>query len=342
MSETIKYTPTGIDINPPESQKGPEKIENIEISFNKDSVEINFHNLDLNVNNPNSPEIIITFEKQPITLEVGKTYGLHNVCFDKETPKMLEIAKEAETLLQIPENERPRKVMELLRKHLEFAYDDKVETLSKTEPERAKWVKENIQGLVYNFPLSEIFEKEFGLCRHLSIAYLWLAQYAGLEGVEMKNHEKIINIQRTDNGEKLFKMAEVGQPAPEHSWVEIKTSDGKWIPVDPSTKLVGDTKEGTEMFKKANYLGIFFGADWKAEPNELAFNIPNVPFFSPGESKKETQCRLTLSSTKSRISGMKKIPPTNIPYLGEGKLIINTTDRDGVMNLRIVDVKKQI
>lgn len=98
---------------------------------------------------------------------------------------MQSLATEAETLLELPENERPARVLEILRSKMHYAYNDVIEKLSETDPDLAKWVAENT-GLnassVSNVTLSELMERGYGVCRHLATAYLWLAQKAGLKG----------------------------------------------------------------------------------------------------------------------------------------------------------------
>lgn len=38
-----------------------------------------------------------------------------------------------------------------------------------------------------------------------------------------------------------------------HAWVEFRMNDNTWLPVDPSTELVGDTEEGMATFQAAHY-----------------------------------------------------------------------------------------
>jgi hypothetical protein len=152
----------------------------------------------------------------------------------------------------------------------------------------------------------------------------------------------IKNIERIDSKEKLFKSAEIGGAVSGHTWAEVKLSDGRWIPVDPSTKLVGDTPENLEMFRQANYMAIGYGLDAEGEPSELSVEGKGF-VFRPGESQAESSYHLYLKSTRPTLrfsrSGGGNIPPTNTPFSGEAKMNLKTGDTFFGMKLNIVDVK---
>ncbi|MFZ2522303.1 MAG: transglutaminase-like domain-containing protein [Minisyncoccia bacterium] len=322
-----------------------EKKENgVEISATKESAVVSFRNLELNEQNPRSPEIKIVVEKQPVELVEGKSYVNSAVLIDKETERMQSLATQAEALLEIPENERPAKVLEILRSKMHYAYNDVLDKLSESDPDLAKWVAENTglsSPFSHDVPLSDLVEKGYGVCRHLSVAYLWLAQKAGLKGVLLSSeYGSIKNIERTDTKQKLFRSADIGKPVSAHSWVEIKTSDGQWIPVDPSTKLVGDSEEGLAMFKEANYLAIGYGIDIDAEPGDKLGVDRTAIFFAPAEPTSSGTFCLELRSSKPTIRfGKENLPPTNVPYSGEGKLKIEKDDNYGGFALDILEVK---
>lgn len=326
-----------------------EKVEQaIEISAEEQLASVAFQNLELNADNPRSPEIRVVVEKQPIELVEGKSYCNHAVLIDKETESMRSLVEEAEALLELPEQERPAKVLEIFRQRMHYAYDDTIEKLSETDPELARWVAKNTGLNAASFsdvPLSQVIEKGYGVCGHLATAYLWLAQKAGLRGVILSSDWGVLkNIERSDTKEKLFKSAEIGQPVSNHSWVEIKTSDGRWIPVDPSTKLVGDTEAGLAMFRDANYSAIGgLGLDLEAEPRDKLDPLLTTPIvFSPAEAKASGVACLELRSTKPTTRLRKEdIPPTNIPYSGEAKLTIGVSEQFGGFALDIVEVKSE-
>ncbi len=331
--------------SPPDKPQQKEK--GLEISFSNESASAVFRNLELNAENPTSPEVRLTVEKRPITIKEGKSYGTYAVLIDNESERMRALTQKAETLLELPEKERLAKVLDILRGNVHYAYNDVVGKLSETNPELAKWVAENTSlnaSSVTNVPLSEIIEKRYGVCRHLAVAYLWLAQKAGLKGIILNSDLGVIkNIQRSDTKEKLFKSVDIGKSAPAHSWVEIKTSDGQWIPVDPSTKLVGDSEERLTMFKEANYMAYGnLGLDIESEPGgELSTKGKSI-IFAPAEAKASGTYSLELKSTKPTIIIRgENLPPTNFPFSGEGRLNINTTEQFGSMALDIVDVKEE-
>ena len=331
----------------PPQERVEQKEKGIEISATKERASASFRNLELNAQNPTSPEIRIVVEKQPIELVEGKSYGNYSVLIDRETERMQSLATQAEALLELPENERPVKILEILRDKMHYAYNDVIEKLSETDPDLAKWVAENT-GLnaasVSNVPLSEIVEKGYGVCRHLATAYLWLAQKAGLKGVILSSDWGVIkNIERSDTKQKLFRSAEVGKPVSAHSWVEIKTSDGRWIPVDPSTKLVGDSKEGLAMFREANYMAYGnSGLDVEAEPGDQLDTKGTPILFGPAEATASGKYCLELRSSKPTTRFRKEnLPPTNIPYSGEGKLKIGTSEQFGGFALDIIEVKEE-
>jgi len=332
-------------ISPQENAE--QKEEGIEISATKEKASVSFRNLELDAQNPTSPEIGIVVEKQPIELVEGKSYGQYSVSIDKETERMQSITAEAEGFLELPENERPAKVLELLRSRMHYAYNDVIEKLSETDPDLAKWVAENTglnRASGSNVPLSEIVEKGYGVCNHLSVVYLWLAQKAGLEGVILSSDRGVIkNIERSDTKQKLFQSAEIGEPVSAHSWVEIKTSDEEWIPVDPSTQLVGDSKEGLEMFREANYMAyVNPSLDVNAEPRDQLDVRGTSMLFAPAESTASGKLSLELSSLKPTIRFRgENLPPTNIPYSGEAKLSIDTSEQFGGFALDIVEVKEE-
>lgn len=335
-----------------ESQPNQESMEqnenHIEISVAKKEASIVFHNLELDGQYPKSPELEIVVEKQPIELVEGGVYSGNAILFDAETEKMQSLASQAENLRDLPESERLGSVLRILRSEVNYAYNEVLEKVADTDPDLAKWVAENT-GLnaarVYKVPLSEIIEKGYGVCRHLAPAYLWLAQKAGLKGAILNSDQGVIkNIERSDNHQPLFKSVEVGDTVAAHAWVEIKTSDGRWIPVDPSTGLVGDSDEGLAMFKEANYMAYATkpNLNVKAEPEDKLRQKGTTVLFEPAEATTSGVYCLELSSSKPKFRfGQGTLPPTNEPYSGEGKLSVTTTAQSGEFALDIIEIKEK-
>lgn len=319
-----------------------EQVRKPEISHTDTTATVVFPGLHLSANNPRTQEISVVVKKHPAQLIEGESYGQDSVLIDAESEKMKELTLKAEELKTIDENQRPRAVLELLRKNIRYAYSDVLELIKQSNPELAAWVASNTgldSSIGNRVPLSELIDKGYGICRHLSVAYLWLAQKAGLEGTILGGPAK--NIQRTDTGQKLFNSFELGQSIPGHEWVEIKTKDNKWIPVDPSTNLMGDTPEGLAMFQQANYLAQTGGKGLEvgSETNELTVS-GQAPYFKPAEPLSEIgKFSLLLRSTKPTLGVHVSRPATNTPYSGKGNMWISTAKAGGDMNLRIHEVK---
>jgi hypothetical protein len=319
-------------------------VKSPEITFDKKTSVIKYHNLNLDATHPTTPEVTLTIKKLPLPIIEGKIYGHYAVLVDTESEKMKIIVAQAEALKSLPETQRIRAVMELLRTNVHYAYNDAIDAVAKTNPDLANWIAINtgLNSSASEIPLSEIFEKEYGICRHLSVAYLWLAQKAGLQGVLCRTREGTIkNIVRTDNGERLFKSFGVGETTSGHMWTEIQLSDGTWIPVDPSTKLVADTPEGLEMFKQANYITLDTESLYsECSPGKLS-PVSTELRFTPGQPSSEVKYSLFLNSTRpiSDIFSDNDIPPTNIPYSGNGQLEIGASKGSADMNFEFTDVK---
>lgn len=192
---------------------------------------------------------------------------MHRISIDYENfgLKMQEMITEAIELRQLPERDRPEKLLAILLKHMQYAYKDVIENL----PDDGKgWVKENItvnsMAKSEKVPLSEIADNGVGVCRHLSVLLLVLAKEAGLEGAYETADLEFTNLARKDSDYQpndgrpaLFRSCGVNEKVSEgHAWVELKINDEgipKWVPVDPSTQLVGDTPDRLATFKRAGY-----------------------------------------------------------------------------------------
>lgn len=262
------------------------------------------------VNNPSGrveisiPHVSLDSEKEPlrfsVTLEkmptpVADGTVIENITVDRESPKLQEMFKQAAALKDIPNREKPRRLMEILRANVHFAYEDALNELANTNPDLAKWVAENTgvaSSSARPLTLSQITEAGYGVCRHLSVGMLALAKEAGLRGAFLTNSSgmrgdpmPIKNIVRKDTNEPLFKMSPVGDMWGGHAWVELEVAQGEWVPVDPSTQLVGDTQEGMEIFKEANYRPtVGRSLDIEGLPNGVWVKNRDLEFF-PGEAQ---------------------------------------------------------
>jgi len=250
-----------------ESPQQPNTVPaDVSIEATAAGLDVVFTNLALSAENPDSPKAEVTFKKNPVSPVEGRSFGAWSVFIDKEpSEQMKAITAEAEQLKGLPEEERVRAVLDLLLSHLQYAYEDRVEKVRAEDPEKADWISKNVgvKESAMDVPLSKVFENGFGVCNHLSSAYIWLADKAGLKGALLASQPgsgMLKNVLNPATGEPLFKSAAVGKPLESHAWTEIQMPDGRWLPVDPTTKLVGDTEQNMQTFRDANYKAAVMGA----------------------------------------------------------------------------------
>lgn len=319
------------------SELNQNKTENLEekmiSSFSEDRAEIQIQNLSLQEEGDSSKEFVIKFEKEPINLEQGKQYAQYCI-FDKETEKMQSIVDEVKKFQDLPEEERLSKILETLRKYVKYPFKKDNDNLKSENPELAEWVEENVlTDAIKIMNLSDTFEKGYGICGNLSLAYLYLAEKVGLKGVIL-NSEVIQNINRADNNEQLFKLVDVGERAPSHFWCEIELSNGEWVPVDPSTNLIGD-KNGIEDFKKANYIGRPASLPCDINIDKGLKCLINIKFL-PGDKEGEAICEITNPVKLISFSPLKR---EFIPYKGNCKLDISVNHEKEIdMLIKIKDI----
>lgn len=306
----------------------------------------------------------VTLEKAPTPIDIGTV--IENITIDNEGPKLQEMMMQVQALRDIPERERPRKILQILRSNVHYAYNDVLEDVAQTDPELARWVAENTgvrSSSAKPLTLSEVVDKGYGVCRHLSVGMLALAKEAGMEGaylthqplisVKRDAEEKYImkNVTRKDNNQPLFKGDKVGDPVYEgHAWVELRTSQGEWIPVDPSTQLVGDTPEGMQTFKDANYIAaVGASLDIEGFPSPTGHLGNQDLWFTPAEQIHTgiLEVNSRPSQKPLRLSLGKKVDepidneqwPKPTEYKGPLNFTISShSARDG-LNVGIVEVK---
>lgn len=289
----------------------------------------------------------ITVEKVPTNVERGK--AISNVIIDSHNRELRPLLKQARALRRIPEEERPRKILELVSSKMSFACAENIEILSKTNPESAAWVAENV-GLSSTgetaVRLSDLVRHGYGVCRHFAAVTLVLAKEAKMEGALMTNEGRsdnasdpivLINITRTDTGEPVFKSAKVGeQVTGAHAWVELKTRKG-WIPMDSSHNLVGDTPENVQMFRDANYCGLVYpdGIYTKGLPENvrLILKRPSNLYFSPGESTCDGIMEINCTKRMDKLS---RFVPTS--YNGDLSFRIGSDYQDRQVSVKILSI----
>lgn len=318
-----------------------------------------------------SPLIDLTSEGDPlrfsVTLEkvltpISQNTVIENITLDTKSLKVQGMITQARALRDIPEREKPRRILQILRSNIHYAYNDVLEDIAKTDPELAKWVAENTgvrSSSTRPLTFSEIVDKGYGVCRHLSAGMLLLAKEAGMEGAYLTYSGPIFdkpdpkymikNVSRRDNGQPLFRGDEIGKPVWEgHAWVELRTSSGEWIPVDPSTQLVGDTPEGLETFRDANYIAMpSMSLEIDGFPSNVGILGNQDLWLLSGEKTHTGVLEVNSKPQQKPIKIGKQIEeaedsgpwPKSTAYKGLLNFSISShVARDG-MNVRVVEVK---
>lgn len=217
------------------------------------------------------PHVSLRSDGQPLQLEVAlerivtpATEGntIDGITIDRESPQLQQMYEQAYALRELPEAERPRKVLEILRSRVHYAYGNVMADVAKGDPERAAWVDEYIHG-DKDVTLSQVVDHTYAICRHIAVGYLALAAEAGLKGAyatyqaPTKGDDPrflMRNVLRADTKTPLFRSTPVGDVFYDgHAWAELAMSNGEWLPADPTTQLVGDTPQAMETFRAANY-----------------------------------------------------------------------------------------
>lgn len=331
--------------NLPTSSELPLQADLIEPRIDQDGTQVTarFEQLHLTADAPTSKSIDVTFTKQPLDIVLGSTYADGKLTYTRESDIMLQLASEAEKIRELPEEARPRAILELLRRHVHYAYDDAVDTLAMSDPDKAQWVRDHtgLHAPHHAVELADVFEHGYGICRHLHLAYLYLAQKAGLGGMLLTCVAGTIqNVTRHDSEEPLFRSAPVGEAVGAHSWCEVQLSDGTWIPVDPSTQLVGDSPEHLRVFLEAHYEGRLvdgFTPDW-GPMDELRLEQNLLP-FQPGSAQTTGTFYLRLNSSIQAVRFGKgpqpQEAPSNEPFTGNAYIKITAGSERGNMNLKV-------
>jgi hypothetical protein len=213
--------------------------------------------------------------------------------------------------------------------------------LENSDPEKAEFVKQQVlvTGSGGESWLSEIFANGYGICSNMATAYLWLAERAGLKGIQLRNADPITNIVAAETGDPIFKMTPLGEKAPLHSWNEVYTSSHGWIPVDPTTKLVGDRPEYLATFTDAGYRGVVpvtelvSVAPGKAMTAKLAKAL-----VEPCEDEVTICARAALHEPSFNFSQQNYTGPTLTEYRGPAQVTFH--DHLGEVGLKFLSASK--
>ncbi|MEA3255645.1 MAG: hypothetical protein U9Q22_07400, partial [Candidatus Altiarchaeota archaeon] len=177
--------------------------------------------------------IQVTLERHPVEIREGDV--LYDTITIDGSDKIEQLKEKARDLRNLPEREKIVSVVDMVRETLKHPTD---------------WGKEKLERNIQKpINLSEAVEGGICICNAFSALYSVLIQEAGL-GVALQAGVAE-NIIRPDTNEKLFKVYDVGDRV-QHAWDETELGDGSFIPVDPTTGVVG-IDEGLDVFREARY-----------------------------------------------------------------------------------------
>ena len=266
--------------------ENPEPQKHLQRQFHFDSVEL--------IPEQEFP-INIRVRKEPIEIVDGDNLGSNSVEVKFEDEALV-LMEEAEKLAELPEEERLIALMELVRSKLKYPYPDVMEVAQTENPELKEWFEQRFgkNPSIGNLRLNDFLKNGYGDCKIMAAAYLIAAQSAKMKGIYANSGTSLKNVVRPDTGKPVFKSVELDRDTNSaHAWVEIQLSDGRWIPVDPTTNMTG-LGEMIEVFRQAGY-NVPVG--FKSEtPQELELERDGSS-FAPGESQKELHLKLKIGST---------------------------------------------
>ncbi len=240
----------------------------------------------------------IRVRKEPVEIHDGDNLGANSVEV-KFQDESLSLMQEAEKLAELPEEERLVALTELIRSKLMYPYPDVIESAQAENPELREWFETRFgpHPSVGKLELNDFLRNGYGDCKVMASAYLLAAQSARMKGVYASSSNSLKNVVRPDTGKPIFKSVELDRDTNSaHAWVEIQLSNGRWIPVDPTTNMIGLKEDMMEAFRQAGY-NIPVGFESEA-PQELELERDDS-YFGPGESEKEIQLKLKIGSTVS-------------------------------------------
>lgn len=302
---------------------------------------------------------LVTLEKA--VTDVSDNMLIENIVMDSEGEKLGAMIEEARKLKSIPERERPRKLAQLLRSKVSYAYDDVIKILAEERPDLASWITKNT-GMSSSgseqIKLSEIVDAGYGVCRHLSALLLKLAKEAGMEGAFATSvfsayvPESYLarNVVKKD-GTPVFKSFGVGDIINTgHAFVELRTSDGEWIPVDPSTQVVGDNQEDLDIFKKVNLRAFPESVNIDGFPSNVSIMGNQDLMFLSGEGRHTGVISVNALMLERPViweddkiiqGGDSENWPKQWVYKGPLVFSIISRETSSGMNVAVVDVKSK-
>lgn len=270
--------------------------------------------------------INIRVRKEPINVVSGDILGANSVevNFEGATQTLME---EAEKLAELPEEERLATLTELVRNKLKYPYPDVIESAGAENAELKEWLEKRFgqKPSLWKMELNEFLNNGYGDCKIMAAAYLVAAKAAKMKGIYANSNGSLKNISRPDTGKPIFKSVELERDTNSaHAWVEIQLSDGRWIPVDPTTNMIG-LGEMIETFRQAGYnVPVAFRSE---VPSDLELERDGST-FAPGESEKELTLKLKIGSVMSFGKGASTKRLKTDKFSGDVDVKLNSENSD--------------
>jgi hypothetical protein len=286
---------------------------------------------------PEKPfEFDVHVKKEPITIKDGDRVTGNGIEV-RHRGQLLELMTEAHALQELSELERIHKLVDLVHSKLTYPYPETIAQEQVQNPKKGKWLDEVFaKGGWATQDVTSFLENGYGDCKVMVTTFLVLAQEAGLEGIACsdKNHSGALkNLIRPDTGKPIFKMGEIEQDVTfSHAWTEIQLSDGSWIPIDPTTRLIGDTPEMLNFIKAANYNG-GVGVNLNGLPNGLVGSVNG--YFEAGAPETELKGSASINTLRDFVN--KTSRPALDNFNGDLDVTFDTDSSDRkIVNLEIL------
>lgn len=279
--------------------------------------------------------INIRVRKEPIEVQDGDSLGSNSVEVKFED-EALSLMEEAEKLVELPEEERLAALTQLVHSKLKYPYPDVIEAAGAENPELKKWLEKRFgpNPSLWKLELNDFLKNGYGDCNIMAAAYLVAAQSAKMKGIYVNSGVSLKNVTRPDTGKPVFKSVELDRDTNSaHAWVEIQLSDGRWIPVDPTTNMIG-LGEMIEVFRQAGYN---VPVTFKSEvPSDLELEQDDST-FTPGESEKELTLKLKIGSVTSSGNSTSTKRFKTDKFSGNVDVELNSSTDPKSMDLDFID-----
>jgi len=253
--------------------------------------ELHFENVEITPDRPY--EFPLRLVKRPIEVNDGDELG-DNGARIKFEGKLARLMEESAKLKDLPEQEKIGALLDLVRSNLRYPYPEVIEAAKKENPELGEWLDYNFgKNPRISIDTNECLSHGYGDCKIMAAAYLAAGKTAGLKGIIGGGFVK--NLERPDTKSPIFKSSELKRDEDvSHSWIEVQSSTGAWIPMDVSANMIASTPEMLEFFKKANYRRQFYVL-MNGLPKGLQGNVVDA-YFEPGQGEGSFMARIEIET----------------------------------------------